>query len=176
MARLLCFAILTSFVSVAPNATHAGDYIQMGHRRNVCWPKPYIYPDRAGVAAPFAVMVNNGWRRQNLLGDHHFETDNSELSTAGSLKIQWILTQAPASRRTVFLSQTISEEANVKRLETVLLAASKILPIGMAADVQQSHLVIEGRSAETIDTINVRFRQNMPIPILPAPTGDSFEE
>ena len=176
MARLLCFAIFTSLISIAPSVTHAGDYIHMGHRRNVCWPRPYIYADRAAVAAPFAVMANNGWRRQNLLGDHHFDLENSKMTTAGELKLQWILTQTPVHRRTVVVSRTINEEANAKRLEAVQVAASKILPIGVVADVQESHLVIEGRSAEMIDAITVRFRENMPAPILPAATSDSSEE
>ena len=41
-------------------------------RRN-CWPDPFVSWDRASVRAPFVVQVANGWRRQNMLGEFHFE-------------------------------------------------------------------------------------------------------
>ena len=67
-------------------------------RRN-CWPEPFTRPDRYAVRAPFALMVSNGWRRQNLLGEHHFVDQGGKLTEAGRLKIRWILTEAPQHHR-----------------------------------------------------------------------------
>ena len=71
-------------------------------RRN-CWPKPWVCPDRQAVQAPFAVMVANGWRLQNMLGDHHFAAVTGELTEAAHLKIRWILTEAPQQQRTIYV-------------------------------------------------------------------------
>ena len=68
--------------------------VRRGYHRNEAWPWPYICPDRVAVREPFAAMVNNGWRRQNLLGTHHFNMETNQLTTAGQLRVHWIMTQA----------------------------------------------------------------------------------
>lgn len=179
MIRFLSLAVLVPMTMVTSQSSHASDfcrYLRCGTHRNICWPKPYIYPDRAAVAAPFAVMINNGWERQNLLGDHHFTSDGSKMTTAGDLKIRWILTQAPMNRRSIFVQRTWLQETDAMRLQAVQVAASKVLPDGIVADVQPTHLQVEGRSAETVDKVNTQFHESMPLPILPAPRGDSSEE
>ncbi|MEM8864235.1 MAG: hypothetical protein AAGF31_01660, partial [Planctomycetota bacterium] len=70
------------------------DHCQRGRQKNVQWPSPYVCPDRTYAHAPFQAMVRNGWRRQNLLGSHHFNEDSTQLTQAGKLKIQWIMSQA----------------------------------------------------------------------------------
>ena len=42
-------------------------------RRN-CWPAPFLYPTRQAAREPFATMVANGWERQNMLTDGHFDS------------------------------------------------------------------------------------------------------
>ena len=56
-------------------------YVRRGYHRNVLWPWPYVCPDRVAVREPFCIMVNNGWRRQNLLGPHHFNADATKLTS-----------------------------------------------------------------------------------------------
>ena len=43
-----------------------------GYYENHRWPYPYSYADQQAVRDPFVIMVQNGWRRQNLLADYHF--------------------------------------------------------------------------------------------------------
>src|SRR5262245_47868872 len=64
-------------------------YVKRGYHRNKAWPWPYVCPDRIAVREPFGVMVENGWQRQNLLGDYHFNPDSKGLTKAGELKVQW---------------------------------------------------------------------------------------
>ncbi|MBN1852126.1 MAG: hypothetical protein JW829_05350 [Pirellulales bacterium] len=179
MVRTLFLAVFITHLMLATQASLACDCLccfKQGCLQNLCWPKPYIYPDRAAVAAPFALMIDNGWRRNNLLGDHHFTPDGSKLTTAGELKIRWILTQAPENRRSIFVQKTWVEETDTMRLEAVQLAASSVLPIGAIADVQPTHLQVEGQSADLVDRINTRFRESLPPPILPAATSNAPEE
>ena len=79
---------------------------------NKMWPWPYVCADRVAVHEPFCIMVNNGWRRQNLLGPHHFNPNTNQLTTAGELRVQWILTQAPPERRNIFVERTLNQETN----------------------------------------------------------------
>ncbi|MGH7139833.1 MAG: hypothetical protein ACREHD_29185, partial [Pirellulales bacterium] len=81
-----------------------------GADRNRCWPAPFLEPDRMAARAPFAVMINNGWRTQNTLGDDHFDTDTGLLNEAGELKVREILAYSPPEHRTVFVLQARDEQ------------------------------------------------------------------
>ena len=43
-------------------------YVKQGYHANQMWPWPYVCPDRIAVREPFCIMINNGWRRENLIG------------------------------------------------------------------------------------------------------------
>ncbi len=60
------------------------DYLETGRQANAMWPYPYVCPERVWAHAPFDVMVVNGWRRQNLLGAHHFDPQTGKLTRAGN--------------------------------------------------------------------------------------------
>jgi len=82
-------------------------YIKQGYHVNKQWPWPYVCPDRIAVREPFCIMVNNGWRRENLLGAHHFNPDSNQLTSAGQLRVQWIMTQAPPDHRNIFVERAL---------------------------------------------------------------------
>ena len=134
------------------------------------WPMPYVMPDRAAVGAPFHLMVANGWRRQNLMGAHHFTPDGSQLSHAGEQKVRWILTQVPPHQRTIFIERGENSTQTARRVDTVQQMAVHIVPAGELPAVQESHLVTEGRPAAAVDRTNTAFQDSMPKPQLSAAT------
>jgi hypothetical protein len=145
-------------------------YIKHGYHVNERWPWPYTCPDRIAVREPFSIMVNNGWRRENLIGVHHFNPTTNELTPAGQLRVQWIMTQAPAERRDIFVERDLSPESNTQRLAAVRDYAAKVAIDGHVPQVQETHLISEGRPAAVVDAVNVNFMKSMPPPVLPDPT------
>ncbi len=146
----------------------AMDHFKQGYHMNQRWPSPYVCPDRASVRAPFDAMVSNGWRRQNLMGPHHFNEDCTKLTQAGELKVQWIMTQAPAAYRQMFVERSINPDVTAKRLATVRDYSTVVAMNESAPEVTETHIVSEGRPASTVDFVNTRFRDNMRVPMLPA--------
>ena len=143
-------------------------YVKRGYHQNKQWPWPYICADRIAVHEPFCIMVNNGWRRQNLLGAHHFNEDATKLTTAGELRVRWILTQAPPERRTIFVERDLNPTVTAERLAAARDYASQVIIDGGAPVVVESNLISEGRPASLVDATNVRFQESMPVPALPA--------
>lgn len=144
-------------------------YIKSGYRQNRMWPWPYVCADRIAVREPFCMMVSNGWRRQNLLGAHHFDVTSHQLTSAGELRVRWIMTQAPAERRTIFIERDVDPTVTAERLATARAYVSQVgTPDGQLAQVVESHLISEGRPASVVDATNVRFQESMPPPVLPA--------
>jgi hypothetical protein len=143
-------------------------YVRRGSHQNTMWPWPYVCADRVAVREPFSIMINNGWRRQNLLGAHHFNADASELSSAGELRVRWIMTQAPANRRSIFIERDLERTITEQRLATVRDYAAQVAVDGQAAQVMETHLASEGRPASVVDATNVRFQESLPPPTLPA--------
>jgi hypothetical protein len=147
-------------------------YVRRGYHRNEAWPWPYICPDRVAVREPFCMMVDNGWRRQNLLGPHHFHAETNKLTTAGELRVRWVMTQAPPNRRSLFIERSIEPAITAERVAVVREYAAQVAVNGQVAQVTDTHLLSEGRPASVVDATNVRFQESLPPPILP-PTSYS---
>jgi hypothetical protein len=145
-----------------------GDDCEAAFHQNNMWPDQYIGPSRRAICQSFDLMTRNGWRRHNLLGPAHFDRTGKELSEAGRLKVQWILTQAPASRRTIFIERTNDAEVMAQRLESVQTIASNLS--SGAADVQETDLRDWGRPAAAVDAVFTGFSANQMIPALPPST------
>jgi hypothetical protein len=149
-------------------------YIKHGYRENKVWPWPYVCADRIAVREPFCMMINNGWRRQNLLGPHHFTANADKLTTAGELRVRWIMTQAPSQRRTIYIERDIDPAITAERLTTARSYASQVSPEGQIAQVVETYLISEGRPASVVDATNVRFQESLPPPALPASSGSAL--
>jgi hypothetical protein len=171
-------AVLALFVSFACVQSadavwfeHSYHNIKRGYHRNEAWPWPYVCPDRVAVREPFRMMVDNGWRRQNLLGPHHFNAETNRLTTAGELRVHWIMTQAPPERRNIFIERAAQPEVTADRLAVVREYAAQVAIDGQEPQAFESHLVSEGRPASIVDATNVRFYESMRPPVLPPPIG-----
>ncbi len=165
----LTVAIVTSSASAVFIDTTC-HYVKSGYHRNKVWPYPYICPDRAAVREPFEIMVRNGWRRQNLMGGYLFNPVTNQLTTAGELQIRWIMTQAPPAYRQVFVERSLDPEVTASRIAAAREFASRVSLDGQVPEVFESSLMAEGRPAAIVDATNVKFMENMPIPVLPADT------
>ena len=119
-------------------------------------------------------MINNGWRRQNLLGDYHFEKGTNQLTTAGKLKSKWILTVAPQDRRTIYVDRGDTQSDTASRIAAIHSWAGNQSPTVEPVLVDDTHIVSEGHTAGSVDSIFVGFQANQPAPVLaPASGGDN---
>jgi hypothetical protein len=149
---------------------HGVHYVKRGYHQNKVWPWPYVCADRIAVREPFCIMINNGWRRQNLLGPHHFTDNATQLTSAGELRVRWIMTQAPGERRTIFIERDVNPAVTASRVAIARSYASQVTTDGQLAQVVETHLISEGRPASVVDDTNVRFQESLPPPTLPAAT------
>ncbi|TWT95981.1 hypothetical protein Pla108_30590 [Botrimarina colliarenosi] len=151
-------------------------YLEQRRAEQNAWPAQYVEQDRRNAAAPFDIMIENGWRRQNLLGSHHFNEDCTQLTQAGRLRVQWILTQAPPEHRQPFIERSLDEQTTQNRIATVNDFAMQVVRDGSSITAQETHLTSDGRPAVTVDFVNTQFRENMPTPTLPAATPAGASE
>jgi hypothetical protein len=166
LAAVGCLANVASAVWIDDGA----HYVKHGYHVNKQWPWPYICADRIAVREPFAMMVDNGWRRQNLLGAHHFNETSTKLTTAGELRVRWILTQAPPERRTIFIERDLNPAVTAERIAAARSYGTQVSLDGAAPLIAESSLISEGRPASVVDATNVKFQEAMPVPVLPAAT------
>ena len=173
MMRSLCtFSVLVaaSVYSTPAEAQLCHDFcrsVVRDFKRNNCWPEPFTATDRVAVRAPFNVMVRNGWQRQNMISDFHFDETGRQLSKAGELKIRWILTQTPLHHRAIHVHHTGSKEDTDARIAAVQGFAKSILPDGEMAAVQQTSIGMDGWPAERVSTIVRMFNEMTPPPVMP---------
>jgi len=136
-------------------------------KRRQCWPDPFAASDRAAVRAPFVTMVANGWRRQNMLGEFHFEQGTGQLTEAGRLKVRWILTTGPEQHRLIYVHTADTNEETSARLTAVQQLASRISPNNLPP-VLPTSISDEGWPASQVDAIGRKYLGSQPIPRLPA--------
>ena len=147
------------------------DHFKSGYCANVMWPRQFVPAARRGVCETYAAMINNGWRRQNLLGDYHFQPESNELTPAGELKVAWILTQAPLHRRNIYVQRAAGEAGTSARVASVHQYSANLSPAVPDVQVNDTHIVAEGHKAGTVDSMFVGFQENRPPPVLPANTS-----
>lgn len=153
------------------------DSVVIDFQRNNCWPEPFVRPDRLSVRAPFVLMVNNGWRRQNMLADYHFEEGTNNLNEAGKLKIRWIMTEAPRHHRTIYVRRADTPETTAERLALVEQSAAQYVREGEHPMVLETTLDASGWPATRVDMIDRRWLDSTPDPRLPATqTGSSSSD
>lgn len=172
--------IVTSFACAGPARAqecgrwHAFWYsVARDWKRNNCWPEPFVGADRYAVRAPFVSMVDNGWRRQNLLADHHFEEGAPKLNEAGRIKARWIVTQAPKHHRTIYVSRADSSEMTDARVAAVQEYAAQLVEEGQIPPVLQTDLEALGWPAARVDMIDRSWQESAPAPRLPEPESSS---
>ncbi len=135
-------------------------------RRN-CWPNPFACPDRQTVRMPFAIMVSNGWRRQNMLGDFHFEQKTGQLNEAGKLKIRWILYEAPEQHRAIFIHIAQTNEETEARLASVQSVTASLVPRNEMPPIMITSIPDEGSPADRVELIDRKYQSSIPAPRLP---------
>jgi hypothetical protein len=177
MRRLLIVSAVT-FLSFASQALAGGGEVGDAWRqfwsntkrdwhRNNCWPDPFVYPDRASTVAPLALQVSNGWRMQNLVGEYYFDNRSHQLTAAGRDRVRWIVTQAPAQFRTVFVQRGNTPDQTAMRVDSIQKFAAEMFPTGELPAVVDTNLQPRGWPADYINTVYSTFEKSTPSPRLP---------
>jgi len=163
-------------VALASSACLAGGWHDFWHRthvdfyRNNTWPEPFRTVDRAAAREPFCIMTDNGWKMQNTIGTFLFDRETQRLNQAGDLLVKWIITQAPAHRRAVFVLKGDTPDATAARVESVQAAVAKYGG-GQVYPVLLTDCEPAGWSAAYIDSITQQFNATIPAPRLPTDNG-----
>lgn len=173
MKRMLLASICLA-AAVPADAFWLGEfycYLEERREANNSWPSQFVEQDRTNARAPFDVMIQNGWRRQNLLGGHHFNEDCTKLTRSGEIRVQQILTQSPPEHRQVYVERSLKPEVTQQRIATANQFAAVVVSDGMATSAQDTHILSDGRPAVTVDFVNTKYRENMMTPALPENAG-----
>jgi hypothetical protein len=179
MRRVLLVLWIMLASSAPSRVAFAGCWTQfwqrfrLDYQRMKCWPEPFLHADREAVRPPIRAMANNGWRSQNTLGDHFFEPETQQLTRAGVLKVRWIVTETPLSRRTVFVLKGESQEATSTRLDSVQQAVARIVTEGPMPPVLLTDVAPRGGPGEYFDQVDRAYKSSMPPPRLSPSQGGS---
>jgi len=136
-------------------------------KRNNCWPRPFVWNDRQAVRAPFAIMVNKGWHRENTLGEYHFDPVTGQLNDPGRRRVYGIINHIIPERRAVYVHRAMKPEMTLARVDSVQQWTAQLMPHGELPPVIETSLPAPGRPAEEVDQIRRDYLESMPPPRLP---------
>ena len=116
-------------------------------------------------------MVANGWRRQNMLGEFHFDPGTAKLTEAGRMKAAIGFSRpAPQQHRHIYVHRAVTDEETLGPHGHRLQLASKITPYDLPL-VQTTTISDEGWPADQIDRVGRKYQASTPAPRLPSPAG-----
>lgn len=141
--------------------------------RNNCWPKPFAYADRQVTRAPFGLMVQKGWQRQNVLGEHHFSLATGGLSEAGRLKVRWIVQEVPRPHRAIYVQRADSPQETAARIDAVQNLTLQLVQNDDLPPVLETKMSTGWWPSAQVDNIGRRFAESAPEPRLPDAQADS---
>lgn len=144
------------------------DRVHLDWHRNNAWPEPFAQVDRKATVAPIDIMVDKGWQLQHTVPDELFDAETQELTRAGELKVQWILTQMPSRRRMVFVLRGKTPEITQIRLNSAEKAASAVIGEGAINMIGVADTIPLGGSGAYYERVATDYESTMPPPRLPA--------
>lgn len=160
-------------ITAAAASTATADWHDFWHRaaidyhRNNAWPEPFAEADAAQVIAPFEVMKQNGWRLHNTIGHALFREGDGALMASGGQMVQWVATQAPASRRAIFVLRGRTNEETDARVASVKQTLANTLMRGPAPPIYITDVDPASSSGAWAMKINRSWIENLPTPELP---------
>lgn len=142
--------------------------VHLDWHRNNAWPEPFVQVDRRAVTAPIDINIDRGWQLQNTIPDELFEGETQELTRAGELKVQGILTQMPTRRRVVFVLRGKTPEITQVRLKSVERAATEVVGPTAPSMIAVTDIVPRGGSGAYYERVSSGYESTTPPPRLPA--------
>ncbi|MHB8973480.1 MAG: hypothetical protein ACYC3X_09600 [Pirellulaceae bacterium] len=143
------------------------DRVHVDWHRNNAWTEPFNLVDREAVRAPEQVMIDKGWQLQNTIPDQLFNAETQELTRAGEMKVQSILTQMPTRRRAVFVMRGSTPEITEARVKSVEKSASEMVR-NASTLISVTDVVPREGSASYYDRVIMTFESTEPPARLPA--------
>jgi len=139
--------------------------------RNRMWPAPFTAADTNSVTAIFDQQRSNGWRLHNTLSTAMFDPRTNCLTEAGKAHVKWIVTNAPQSRRVVFVLQDSDQQLTSTRVESTQLAISEVLPVGPLPQIYLTDREPSGSSGVYQTAVHRAMANSVPAPRLTSSSG-----
>ncbi|MCY2973503.1 MAG: hypothetical protein NTW52_02425 [Planctomycetota bacterium] len=134
--------------------------------RNSAWPQPFRSADAAAAVAPFEVMKANGWQEFNTLAHCYFNESN-QLTDAGNLKLQEVLSLTAQSKAPIYVQRGESEQSTAARVESMELAISALIPEGPLPQIAITDTAPATSSGAYQTVVSRALIQTTPNPRLP---------
>lgn len=141
---------------------------RLGYHRNNAWPDPFTEVDARAVVEPFERMKRNGWQLHNTLASDLFRDGDGALLAAGSSRVRWIATQAPRSRRQIYVSAASTQSETQARLASVRQTLDSLNGLEGQPQVLVTTKDPVYSSGDWANRINRAWLENLPDPKLPA--------
>jgi hypothetical protein len=163
---LIVVATSTS-ASAEWNWNHFWHGLHVGFHRNNAWPDPFNEADAAQVTMPFEIMKANGWRMHNTIGHELFREGDGALLASGHKRVHWIATQAPSTRRTVYVLRGRSPAETEARVASVRYTLTNVNVTGQVPAVMVTDVEPAAASGAWATKINREWLEHLTAPRLP---------
>lgn len=167
-------------MSVTATSVDAGwhefwNKIGIGYERNNAWPDPFNEMDAMSVIMPFEAMKHNGWVLHNTIGAHQFREEDGALKTSGQEALAWIASQAPPSRRQIYIVRGATQNETQARLASVKETLSQFDLPGPSPTISLIDRRPATASGAWATKVNRAWLEQLPPPKLPSQSASGTQ-
>ncbi len=176
----LCLGGTAAIGGVTPSIAQA-DWNTIRQRTHVtqarvnAWPQPFTDVDARQTVAPFDAMKHNGWRLHNTIGSELFRDSDAALVSAGHNRVHWIVSQAPADRRVIYVLRGRSIQETEARLASVRQSIAAVNHSGPPPQLMLTDIEPTTASGAWATQINRDWMEALPAPKLPGTSATGSE-
>ncbi len=153
--RLAVIFVAMGYAMPLP-AGEIGDFlsgIARDTKRRNCWPEPFVYADRDTYRQMVAVQICAGWERQNLLSEFHFLPGGNDLTEAGRMRVQSIMSEVSEPHRQIYVHRATTPQETAVRMQTVQRFVAQS-PYAVNVPILESTRTDDGWPADRIDLLS----------------------
>jgi hypothetical protein len=148
---------------------------ELVRERNAAWPKPFNCHDRQLYHYIMQANLDAGFEAAHTLSDEHFDPQTHQLNRMGKAKVAWIMQYAAPHQRTIFVYQSYPGDETDLRITSVRdFAVQEFSHFGQA-QVAFTQQMPASRSGLYWETVNQRYMEGLPTPVLPVPMASSIQ-
>jgi hypothetical protein len=145
-------------------------------KRNAAWPLPFSCWDREAYYAVMNQQYATGTQVAHTLTSEYFDANTNELNRAGESRVAWIVQNAPAADKRIFVYQDQSGPAIDQRVASVRNTVDRWYSHLGNVEIATSNLLPNSIPATYQNTIMQAYSESQPQPVIPIATGQGIQQ
>ncbi len=142
--------------------------------RNEAWPQPFSCQDREIYYQIFNQQMAHGLQVAHTLTSDYFDAETNELNNAGQTRVAWIMQNAPANHKQIYIYEDQTGPTMQQRMQNVRDLVDRWYGHMGSAQIAATQLRPNQIPASYQETYLEAYNTNQQAPVIPVQVGQGI--